>query len=109
MFDDSPVNNSSNQTVANSDPPATSAPVTNPPAVPASPSTAPGSDKLSEPTSVNTDQVSNPGPIAKRGLQDRSVATLANAVQRPAATEPHPAVKRASVLHDVAEALAGGP
>ena len=107
-FDDSPTAQPSQPT--NNDQ-AQAAPNTNPPVTPSSPSTAPGSPaqgasdtgqpQQSQPSDAQ--RVSNPGP-AQRGVQNPQMVQVGNAIQNP-----HPAVQRASVLYDVAQALAGGP
>ncbi len=85
----------------------------NAPATPNSPSTAPiqpplGAFAADQPQQAqagdDSQQVSNPSAIAQRGVQDPNLVKAVDAAQLP-----HPAVKRASVMYDVAQALAGGP
>jgi hypothetical protein len=103
-FDESQVNPSSQPDQAQA--PATTA--ANPPATPASPSTPPVQPPLgasdAQPTAPGDSSIpaQNPNALA-RPTQDQVSNTP------PVAQEPHPAVKRASVLYEVAEALAGGP
>src|SRR5690242_9786482 len=88
-------------------PPASS----NAPAPQASPSTPSVSD-TQQPTSPLAQQSGDTQPISFPQNPSRSVkpsqGQVVSNVQQPT-EEVHPAVKRASVLYDIAQALAGGP
>src|SRR5882724_285148 len=107
MFDDSQISQP-NQSVTNDQAQAPASAAANPPATPNSPSTPPSTPPLGtsdvQPTAPGDSSVpaQNPNPSA-RPNQDQVSNT-----QQPA-QEKHPAVQRASVLFEVAQALAGGP
>jgi hypothetical protein len=87
----------SSQTVSN-DP----SPDVNPPA-PSSPSTPPTQPQPSQPSQADSKQtLSNAGPIAQRGVQDPQMTKAVDVTQ-------HPLVQKASLMHSVAQALAGNP
>jgi hypothetical protein len=104
-FDDSQINSS----VAPDQAQAPSAsPTTNAPATPASPSTPP----VQPPLGASDVQPTTPGDSSVPAQPNPSVRPNQDQVSNtppPVAQEPHPAVKRASVLFEVAQALAGGP
>jgi hypothetical protein len=103
MFDDTP-----NQSVTNEQPTTSAPPAANAPATPASPSTPPSTPTLgvndAQQSQASDSHVANPGPIAKRGVQDPQMVEAVDAAQLP-----HPSIQKASLLHSVAQTLAGNP
>jgi hypothetical protein len=108
MFDDSQNNPQPNQSVTN-DPAQAPSAAANPPSTPASPSTPP----VQPPLGASDVQPTAPGgssvPAQNLNPSARPNQDQVSNTPPPVAQEPHPAVKRASVLYEVAQALAGGP
>jgi hypothetical protein len=106
MFDDPQAG----QSVVSNDPQASPvSPATNPPA-PASPSTPPAQPLLgASDTAQSSPGISAPVPTLPQNRSVRPSQDTASNAQPTATQDQHPAVKRAGVLHSIAEALAGGP
>ena len=106
MFDDTLTNDQAqaSASIAANPPPTPSSPLTPPATLPLGASDAQQASAVPGDTSRIPAFPQNPNRSV-RPTQDQIVANT----QPPAVEEPHPAVKRASILYDVAQALAGGP